>query len=273
MLRILGPSSLNAADERLLVQPAANGCSHGSRAAPYTAPWRSRKTKPEHAFWHLYYAFCIAICTSASDSVRADYLNFCFCCTQCACNVRHVDLGPLRISFRQCRCKQVPGSFSVASLAEQRYSVQPIRLRPLVTLSQFYTDHFKESWHQHATNMVGLSRIQDDLQGSKLNGRAPRQRIIVANLHLPSVPPESAILPRKCQVLQVSKILRGYGVPEKVTKSSVTQHATSLLRIRSVENRVSTVSTHNHQLRADCSSLAPAITGLSFLSEPSGARL
>lgn len=126
--------------------------------------------------------------------VRADCLNFCFCYFHCACNVRHVDLGPPRISFRQRRCRQVPGGFA------RRKSNRAAMLRParpcwaLVTLLQFYTDYIGGFVipRRHEQGRP-VSRRQDDLQGPKLSGRAPRQTRICANLHLPSVPPEFAI--------------------------------------------------------------------------------
>lgn len=67
--------------------------------------------------------------------------------------------------------------------------------------------------HEHGRP---VSRCESDLQGPKLGGRTPRQRLFSANLYLPLVPLELPLLQGGCQVPRLSRILRGYGgVPEK----------------------------------------------------------
>ncbi|KAF2628429.1 hypothetical protein BU25DRAFT_35680 [Macroventuria anomochaeta] len=118
-------------------------------------------------------------------TVRADCSQFCFCCTQCAFNVRHADLGPLRISStrrrrrRRRRCRQVPGCFDVASLAEQLCCGLLVPSRTCSapnTLSQFLTDRAGKfvilRRHEHGRP---VSRSESDLQGPNLGGRIPRQ--------------------------------------------------------------------------------------------------
>lgn len=162
------------------------------------------KTGP--AFWRLYYAFCNTICTSSPSTIHCAgrLSSFCFCCVQCAFNVRYVDLGPQQMTFRHRRrcCRPVPGCLVVASLAELlawwAFSAPSGTCSASNTLSQFLTDLFRHfvilRRHEHGRP---VSRSESDLQGPNLGGRFPSQRILGANPYLPSVPLGIAIPSRR----------------------------------------------------------------------------
>ena len=122
--------------------------------------------------------------------------------------VRRADLDPPRISFRRCRrsCKQVPCTSTpqvwLASLAGKSgwqatlwaFFVLSTSCLVIDTLLQFSTECTGKfvilRRHEHGRP---VSRSEGDLQGPNLGRRVPRQRILGANLHLPSVPPGIAI--------------------------------------------------------------------------------
>jgi len=156
-------------------------------------------------------------------TVRTDCRRFCFCCIQYAFKVRHADLDPQQMASRyrrQC-CRSIPGCLVIVSVAELLHgglsSWSSGHVRFCSTLSQFLPDLSKKfvilRRHEHGRP---VSRRKSDLQGPKLGGRTPRQRLFGANLYWPSVPLELPLLQGGCQIPRLSRILRGYGgVPGK----------------------------------------------------------
>lgn len=121
---------------------------------------------------------------------------------------RRLSRGSVPLSCRR-KCRQVIAWWVIFVLLGARSICS--------TLWQFLTCRFRDfvilRRHEHGRPVF---RRESDLQGPKVGGRSPRQRLFGANLYLPSVPLQLPLLQGGCQVPRLSRILRGYGgVPEK----------------------------------------------------------
>lgn len=79
--------------------------------------------------------------------------------------------------------------------------------------------------HEHGRP---VSRRKNDLQGPKIGGPTPKQRLFGANLYLPSVPLELPLLARRMPGTEIGRIIRRY---ERCLKSKTAERHTKHYQI------------------------------------------